>query len=63
MNWKRKQNNKSALPTLLLLTFFFLCGIILGQVFAKSVPEEVISHTDVARGGVILDELYENYAG
>jgi len=30
---------------------------------AKSVPEEVISHTDVARGGVILDELYENYAG
>lgn len=30
---------------------------------ARSVPKEIINHTDVARGGVILDELYESYEG
>ena len=28
-----------------------------------SVPEELISHTDVVRGGAILSELCENYSG
>lgn len=30
---------------------------------AASVPEEKISHTDVVRGGVVLNELYEKYLG
>ena len=30
---------------------------------ATSVPEELISHTDVVRGGAILSELCENYSG
>lgn len=30
---------------------------------SASVSEEVINHTDVVRGGVVLDELYGKYAG
>ncbi len=30
---------------------------------ATSVPEELISHTDVGRGGAILSELCKNYSG
>lgn len=30
---------------------------------AKSVPEELISHTDVVRGGTILSELCKSYSG
>ena len=28
-----------------------------------SVPTEIINHTDVVRGGVVLEELFDKYEG
>ena len=44
MNWKRRNpsapGSSSALPRLLLLALFFLCGVILGQALMGRVPDE-----------------------
>lgn len=47
MRWKHKNffraEERNCLPALLLISFFFLFGVLLGQVFANRTPDSVIS--------------------